>query len=168
MTGNVFQLPSDWIVGGHRFRVPHWTISNRFRMRSPATVFSSDFFADGGAVGDKYTREFFGELEIPVIAGQPAAEELVFNISARFTDDEFYGGAWTHSYKMAYRPDQLAAVPRHHRHVLPRTEPAGTLYRAPDRLPHGIRSVPDPRRRHQMTLSGVYIPANDDRRPSCA
>ena len=148
MTGNVLQLPADWIVGGFGFE---------YRLDDLDSIpdhvardgLMWGFFADGGAIGDKYTREFFGEIEIPVIAGQPAAEELVFNVSARFTDDEFYGGAWTHSYKMAYRPINSLLFPGHHRHVLSRAEPAGTLHRTADRVCHDIRPVPGPRGCHQ-------------------
>ena len=103
MTGNVFQLPADWIVGGFgiEYRLDDLDSIPDNVARDGLFI---GYFADGGAIGDKYTREIFGELEIPIIAGQPAAEELVLNVSARWTDDEFYGGAWTHSYKMAYRP----------------------------------------------------------------
>ena len=121
MTGNVLKLPADWIVGGIGFEYRLDDIES-----IPDTVASEGllygFFKDGGAVGDKYTRELFGELEFPLIAGQPAAEELVFNVSARWTDDEFYGGAWTHSYKMAYRPINSLLL----------RATTGTSYRAPN------------------------------------
>ena len=79
-----------------------------------------------------------------MISGHPAAEELVFNISARWTDDEFYGGAWTHSYKMAYRPINSLLL----------RATTGTSYRAPNLrelfiIPqtgflYRLRPVPDP------------------------
>ena len=161
MTGNVFQLPSDWIVGG---------IGIEYRLDDLDSIPDNvardglffGYFADGGAIGDKYTKEFFGELEIPVIAGQPAAEELVFNISARYTDDEFYGGAWTHSYKMAYRPINSLLV----------RATTGTSYRAPNLrelfiIPQtGFLNVYDPcliPNDALDELSGEYIPANDTR-----
>ena len=161
MTGNVLQLPSDWIVGG---------IGIEYRLDDLDSIpdhvardgLMWGFFADGGAVGDKYTREFFGELEIPVIAGQPAAEELVFNISARFTDDEFYGGAWTHSYKMAYRPINSLLL----------RATTGTSYRAPNLrelfiVPQtGFLTIFDPcliPNDALNDLTGEYIPENDDR-----
>ena len=161
MTGNVLQLPADWIVGGFGFEYRLDDIDS-----IPDAVASDGlfigFFADGGAVGDKYTREFFGELEIPIIAGQPAAEELVLNVSARWTDDEFYGGAWTHSYKMAYRPISS---------LLFRVT-TGTSYRAPNLrelfiIPQtGFLNVFDPcliPADAINELTGDYIPENDDR-----
>lgn len=62
------------------------------------------FFVDQGAVGKKTTKEFFAELELPLLANVPAVEELTANFSTRHTKDEFYGGAWTYSAKLAYRP----------------------------------------------------------------
>ena len=50
------------------------------------------YFADGGAVGNKTTQEAFGEVELPLLIGQTP---LSLNLSGRWTDDEFYGGAWT-------------------------------------------------------------------------
>ncbi len=161
MTGNVLQLPSDWVVGGIGFEYRLDDLDS-----IPDEVASDGlfwgFFKDGGAIGDKYTREFFGELEIPIIAGQPAAEELVFNISARFTDDEFYGGAWTHSYKMAYRPVNSLLL----------RATTGTSYRAPNLrelflVPQtGFINVFDPCLIPDQAIDELtreYIPGNDPR-----
>ncbi|MDE0055420.1 MAG: TonB-dependent receptor [Gammaproteobacteria bacterium] len=161
MTGNVFQLPSDWIVGGigFEYRIDDLESIPDHVARDGLFI---GYFADGGAVGEKYTREFFGELEIPIIAGQPAAEELVFNISARFTDDEFYGGAWTHSYKMAYRPINSLLL----------RATTGTSYRAPNLrelfiVPQtGFLNVFDPCLIPGDAideLTGNYVPEGDDR-----
>ena len=160
-TGNLFQLPSDWIVGGIGFEYRLDDLESIPDNVARDGLFFG-YFADGGAVGDKYTREFFGEVEIPVISGQPAAEELVFNISARWTDDEFYGGAWTHSYKMAYRPINSLLL----------RATTGTSYRAPNLrelfiIPQtGFLNVFDPCLIPGDAiddLTGVYVPANDDR-----
>jgi iron complex outermembrane receptor protein len=62
------------------------------------------FFADGGATGKKWTREIFGEVELPIMAGVPLAEELTVNLSGRWTDDEFYGDDFTYTVKLGYRP----------------------------------------------------------------
>ena len=80
------------------------------------------YFADGGAVGEKYTREFFSEIEMPLLAGKPGAKEVTVNLSARYTDDEFYGGAWTGAAKMGWRPIDSLLI---------RTT-WGTSYRAPN------------------------------------
>ncbi|MFC1689660.1 TonB-dependent receptor domain-containing protein [Pseudomonadota bacterium] len=62
------------------------------------------FFSDGGATGDKWTREIFAEMELPILAGRKFAEELTFNGSVRYTDDEFYGSGTTYSAKLGWRP----------------------------------------------------------------
>ena len=80
------------------------------------------FFSDGGAEGDKYTREFFGEIELPLLAGKPGAREITANLSARFTDDEFYGGAWTGAAKVGWRPIDSLLI----------RGAFGTSYRAPN------------------------------------
>ena len=161
MTGNVLQLPADWIVGGFGFEYRLDDLDSIPDEVARDGLFFG-FFADGGAIGDKYTREIFGEVEIPIIAGQPAAEELVVNVSARWTDDEFYGGAWTHSYKMAYRPINSLLF----------RATTGTSYRAPNLrelfiVPQtGFLNVFDPCLIPGIAideLTGGYIPENDPR-----
>jgi iron complex outermembrane receptor protein len=80
------------------------------------------FFRDLGAVGSKTTKEWFAEVEAPLIANAPGFEELTINLATRHTDDEFYGGAYTYSGKLSWRPVdslQLKAT-------------VGTSYRAPN------------------------------------
>jgi iron complex outermembrane receptor protein len=80
------------------------------------------FFRDLGAVGEKTTKEWFGEIELPIFAGNPGMEELTLNLATRHTNDEFYGGEWTYSAKLAYRPvDSLLF-----------RATVGTSYRAPN------------------------------------
>ncbi|NRA29640.1 MAG: TonB-dependent receptor [Parvularculaceae bacterium] len=62
------------------------------------------FFSDLGAEGEKWTREAFFETIIPVAANQPLFRELNVEASARWTEDEFYGSAWTYSTKAGWRP----------------------------------------------------------------
>jgi len=120
------------------------------------------FFADRGAIGDKYTREFFAEVEAPLIAGKPGFEELTVNFSTRHTKDEYYGGAWTYSGKLAWRPvDSL---------LLRGT--VGTSYRAPNLRENfmlgqtGFRTLYDPCVVPEDAIddpSIPYDPAGDDR-----
>jgi iron complex outermembrane receptor protein len=62
------------------------------------------YFSDGGAVGEKDSKEAFFEIEAPLLAGKPLAEELIVNASARLTDDELYGSNTTESLKIGWRP----------------------------------------------------------------
>jgi iron complex outermembrane receptor protein len=62
------------------------------------------FFADGGAVGKKSTTEFFGELEMPLLADKKFADSLILNVSGRYTSDQIYGSDTTYSAKLGWRP----------------------------------------------------------------
>ena len=122
------------------------------------------FFSDGGAVGKKDTKEWFAELEMPLLADVTAFKELTANISTRHTKDEFYGGAWTYSGKLAWRPmDSL---------LLRGT--VGTSYRAPNMRENFLLGqtgfltlfdpcVVPPDAIDQFT--GLYDPTLDQRRP---
>ncbi|MCP5093140.1 MAG: TonB-dependent receptor [Gammaproteobacteria bacterium] len=123
------------------------------------------FFADQGAVGQKWTKEYFGELELPLLAGVTAFRELTVNVSSRHTEDEYYGKAWTYSGKLAWRPvDSL---------LLRGT--VGTSYRAPNLRENFLLGttgfdnslfdpciIPDAARN---PLTGGYDPTLDDREP---
>ena len=138
-TGNLFTLPAGEVAGG---------IGVEYRVDEIASIPNQvardglfwGFFADGGAVGEKYTREIFGEVEAPLVGGKPGAEELIVNLSARFTDDEFYGGAWTGAVKVGWRPIESLLVRGTY----------GTSYRAPNlrelflRSQTGFLTVSDP------------------------
>ena len=121
LTGDLFSLPAGMVAGG--VGVEHRTdeiASIPDQVAGEGLLWG--FFSDGGAVGEKYTREFFGEIELPLLADKPGAEELVTNFSARYTDDEFYGGAWTGAVKMGWRPVESLLV----------RATWGTSYRAPN------------------------------------
>lgn len=62
------------------------------------------FFSDEGAVGSKTIKELFGELDLPLVSNQPAAEQVNLNLSGRITKDEFYGTNETYSVKFGWRP----------------------------------------------------------------
>ncbi|MEX2962441.1 TonB-dependent receptor [Microbulbifer sp. TYP-18] len=120
------------------------------------------FFSDGGATGNKDTSEAYVEIEVPVLAGRFLAEELKTNVSARYTKDELYGGAWTNTTKLAYRPvDSLLLRSTY-----------GTSYRAPNlrenflRNQTGFGGVFDPCLIPDRALdprTGGYIPELDNR-----
>ncbi|HEX5787157.1 MAG TPA: TonB-dependent receptor [Woeseiaceae bacterium] len=121
------------------------------------------FFSDRGAVGDKTTKEAFAEIELPILAGITGFQELTVNASTRYTDDEFYGGAWTYSTKLAWRPiDSL---------MLRGT--VGTSYRAPNLRENfllgqtGFLNLTDPCVVPQAAYDPIngYNPANDNRPP---
>lgn len=122
------------------------------------------FFSDGGATGSKDTQEVFGEIELPILAGVVGAEELTFNGSVRYTDDEFYGSDTTYSLKLGWRPVSSLLL----------RGTFGTSFRAPNvretflEDQTGFLNVFDPCFIPQSawdTINMQYIPENDPRDP---
>ncbi len=121
MNGDIFELPAGDVMFGFGAEYRTDEIDSRPNEVAGEGLFFG-FSADQGAVGEKYTREFFAEVEAPLLAGITAFKELTVNLSTRHTKDEYYGGAWTYSGKLAWRPvDSL---------LLRST--VGTSYRAPN------------------------------------
>ena len=122
------------------------------------------FFSDGGATGTKWTRELFGEIELPILAGMAGAEELTVNLSGRYTDDEFYGSDTTYAAKLGWRPVSSLLLRGTY----------GTSFRAPNvrevflQDQTGFLNVFDPCFIPDAALdpiSGGYNPALDNRDP---
>ncbi|MDH3578593.1 MAG: TonB-dependent receptor [Gammaproteobacteria bacterium] len=121
LTGDLFSLPAGDVAAAFGYEYRNDTIKSIPNdVARDGTLLG--FFRDLGATGEKDTKEYFAEVEIPVLANVTAFEELTVNVSSRHTKDEFYGGAWTYSAKLGWRPiDSLflkASV--------------GTSYRAPN------------------------------------
>ncbi|HEX7060784.1 MAG TPA: TonB-dependent receptor [Woeseiaceae bacterium] len=121
MSGNLLELPAGEVAGGIGVEYRKDEIDSIPDPVARDGLFFG-FFSDGGAVGDKTTKEAFGEIELPLLANLPAAQEVTLNLSTRWTDDEFYGSAWTHSYKLGYRPVESLLI----------RGTFGTSYRAPN------------------------------------
>jgi len=120
------------------------------------------FFADGGAQGDKTTKEIYAEFELPLLANRTLAKELTINLAGRKTKDEFYDASSTWSAKMTYRPIESL--------LLRATQ--GTSYRAPNVRENfllaqtGFNNVFDPCAIPANAFSGippVYDPSLDTR-----
>jgi iron complex outermembrane receptor protein len=99
-----------------------------------------------------------------LLAGQPAFEELVVNLSGRWTDDEFYGSDTTYSAKLGWRP-----IPN----LLLRAT-YGTSFRAPNVREvflldqTGFLNVFDPcviPEGARDPITGGYVPELDNRDP---
>ncbi len=103
VTGDLFDLPAGpvGVVVGAEWRED--SINS-----DPSSVASNGlfwgFFADGGARGSKWIRELYGEIDIPLIAGETLVEELNFRAAGRITDEEFYGTNGTFSLQGGWRP----------------------------------------------------------------
>jgi iron complex outermembrane receptor protein len=164
ITGDLFDLPAGPVAAaiGYEYR--------NDRIDSIPNDVARDgllwgYFRDLGAVGEKDTEEWFAEVEIPVLAGVPAFQELTVNLSSRHTDDEFYGGAWTYSGKLAWRPIDSLLI----------RGTVGTSYRAPNLRENfllgtsGFRTLNDPCVTPEAAIApqpggGIgYDPSLDDR-----
>jgi iron complex outermembrane receptor protein len=101
--GFLFELPGGTAMGGLGLEWREDKIASiPDEVARDGLLFA--FFSDGGATGKKWTREIFGEIELPLLAGRTGAEELTTNLSVRYTDDEFYGSDTTYSVKLGWRP----------------------------------------------------------------
>lgn len=163
LTGDLFEMPVGPVSAGIGFEYREDEIKSIPDAVARDGLFFG-FFSDGGATGEKYTREFFGEIELPLLADLPAAEQLTVNLSARHTKDEFYGSAWTYSYKLGYRPVNSLLL----RATL------GTSYRAPNLRENflqnqsGFLNIFDPCAIPEAALDPLgtgYDPALDTRDP---
>jgi iron complex outermembrane receptor protein len=103
VTGDLIDLPAGpvGIVLGAEWREDSIN-SQPSLVASNGLLFG--FFADGGASGSAWIREAFGELDIPLIAGETLVEELTINVSGRVTEQEFYGTNGTFALKGGWRP----------------------------------------------------------------
>lgn len=71
--------------------------------------------------GTDSVYEVFGELEIPLLANVPLAQELTLNLSGRFTDYDSYGDDTTYKVGLLYTPFDWVSL----------RSTYGTSYRAP-------------------------------------
>ncbi|MCH8944033.1 MAG: TonB-dependent receptor [Proteobacteria bacterium] len=103
LTGDLFELPGGMVAAGFGVEYRKDDLES-LPDENAANGLAFGFSSDLGAIGDKDTKEFFAEIELPLLAGVPAFQELTVNLSVRHTDDEIYGGAWTESFKLGWRP----------------------------------------------------------------
>ncbi|MEM9311871.1 MAG: TonB-dependent receptor, partial [Pseudomonadota bacterium] len=103
VTGDLFELPAGpvGVVLGAEWRED--TIDSDPTFQTSNGLFFG-FFADGGASGSRWVRELFGEVDVPLVAGETLVQELTLNVAGRLTDDEFYGTNSTYSIKAGWRP----------------------------------------------------------------
>ncbi len=163
MTGSLFELPAGAVSAGFGLEYREDKIESIPDHVARDGLFWG-FFADGGAVGQKYIQEAFGEVELPILAGQLAASELTVNLSARWTKDQYGGTAWTGSGKIAYRPIDSLLI----------RATGGTSFRAPNlrelflQAQTGFLSVFDPCLLPDAAINDItneYEPEFDTREP---
>ena len=121
LTGDFFELPYGNVVAGIGFDHRVDTMDS-IPNDAAGLGLMYGFSADQGAVGEKTTREAYLELELPLLANLPLAEDLTLNISGRSTTDEYYGTHPTYSAKIGYRPVNWILI----------RATKGTSYRSPN------------------------------------
>lgn len=163
MNGFLFELPGGTAMGGIGVEWREDKINSTPDEVARDGLFFG-FFSDGGASGKKWTREIFGEIELPILAGMTGVEELTFNGSVRYTDDEFYGSGTTYSLKLGWRPVNSLLIRGTY----------GTSFRAPNLREvfledqTGFLNVLDPCVVPEGAfdpISGAYDPTLDQRDP---
>ncbi len=103
ITGDLFELPAGpvGVVLGGEWRED--SIDSQPNFVASNGLFWG-FFADGGATGSKWIRELYGEIDLPLLAGETLVEELTVKAAGRLTDEQFYGTNGTFSLGMGWRP----------------------------------------------------------------
>ncbi|WP_225583740.1 TonB-dependent receptor [Pseudoxanthomonas sp. PXM02] len=103
-------------VNGPLFDLPYGTVSSALGVEyrraeiddtpDPNSAANNlyGFTASAPTRGKDSVSEAFAEVEIPVLSGLPGAEELTFNVSARYTDYDSYGDDTTWKLGMLYTP----------------------------------------------------------------
>ncbi len=103
VTGNIASLPGgnvSLLLGG---QIRHDELDSQPDDIARDGLFFG-FFNDAGAVGEKLTKEAYGELVIPLGTGKQFFRQFDVELAGRLTDDEFYGTNETYSIKAGYRP----------------------------------------------------------------
>ncbi len=122
-TGDLFDIPTGGTaaaVFGFEHRTDVIETANASLTAEPNAFNSLN--TDVGSTGQRRLWEGFFEASFPLLEGQPFAENLQIDIAARYTDEEFFGNAWTYQVKGEWAPvDWLSFAAGF-----------GTSYRAPD------------------------------------
>ena len=103
VAGDLAYLPAGTVpfAFGMEYRKDSIETLNSFLITASA---GTDGNSEANTIGSTSTLEFFGETELPILKGQPLAEELTVNLSARWTEEENFGALWTYRVQGVYRP----------------------------------------------------------------
>ncbi len=120
LEGGLFDLPAGQVRGVLGMEWRGRELDDR---PSAASVEDNQwgFSGAGRTMGDDTVSELYGELELPLVAGQELAEEFTLNASYRYTDYSSYGSDSTWRALINYAPTTLLRM----RAAL------GTSFRAP-------------------------------------
>jgi len=77
---------------------------------------------EGETIGNRNLREFFGEVNVPLIVGRPGIDLLNIDGAVRFTDESNFGSEVTFRTRLQYKPVNWASISGGY----------GTSFRAPN------------------------------------
>ena len=120
ITGKLFSVPYGKVRGALGAEVRSAKIDDTPSLDSQ----NNNTYAFSSSVptrGKDAVREVYGEIEVPILADLPFAEELTTNLSARYTDYDSYGSDSTHKVGVLWTPVSWATL----------RAASGTSYRAP-------------------------------------
>ena len=120
LEGGLFDLPAGQVRGVFGME---WRSRELDDRPSRASVEDNQwgFSGAGRTMGDDTVSELYGELELPLVAGQELAEEFTLNASYRYTDYSSYGSDSTWRALINYAPTTLLRM----------RAAVGTSFRAP-------------------------------------
>ncbi|SDY69214.1 TonB-dependent Receptor Plug Domain [Lysobacter sp. yr284] len=135
VTGNTLYEEStvNFSIDGPLFSLPYGDVRGAFGVEYRRAKIDDTPSADGVARnlynltsgdptrGKDSVKEIYGEIEVPVLSGLKGAEELTFNLSARYTDYKSYGSDNTYKIGGLWTPLSWLTVRASY----------GTSYRAP-------------------------------------
>ena len=107
--GSLFSLPYGKVRGafGMEYRRAEIDDTPSINMQT-SNVYN--FSSAAITRGKDSVRELYGEMEFPLLAGLPGAEELTANVSARWTDYQSYGSDTTYKLGLLYTPVKWLSV----------------------------------------------------------
>lgn len=102
VSGNLFSLPAGDLTyaAGYESR----TEKGAFAPDALAQSGSSTNLAAGPTSGRYKVNEFFGELNIPVLADVAFAKELTFNLASRYSDYDTFGDTTNSKFGVKWKP----------------------------------------------------------------
>ena len=106
LTGSLFELPAGEL--GFAVGAESRKESGRYTPDMMAQSGDSTNLAAGPTGGEYSVMEYYGELNVPVLADAPLAKELTLNVASRVSDYDTFGSTTNSKFGLKWRPlDQL-------------------------------------------------------------
>src|SRR5690606_31519749 len=102
VAGNLFALPAGDLAFAAGYEYRH--DSGAFSPDAIAQSGNSTKLASGPTQGEYAVDEFYLELNIPVLADLPFAQELTFNVASRYSDYTTFGDTTNNKFGFKWKP----------------------------------------------------------------